>query len=138
MNFDTRRLLLPLDCNEKVRTPQRKVMEKVEWLNVLRLVYNRAAGDPGRHSSTQTITVEALLNTLLEAVGSLTLHSPEQYYRRSAVTCLTFEDVFAAFQQDFGRMVTWDFVLDRVVRLQPGLQREDTSGPHSIDVNGSL
>lgn len=136
MNFDTRRLVLPLDCNDKVKGTQRKVMERVDWLNALQLVYNRAACDPSLHSSSQTITVEAFLNTLLESVGSLQLQRKEDYCRRSAVACFTFEDVFAAFEQEFGRTISWDFVLERVISLQEGELLEDSTGPHSIDVNG--
>lgn len=137
MNFDTRRLVLPLDCNDKVKATQRKVMERVDWLNSLRLVYNRAASDPSLHSSSQAITVEAFLNTLLESVGSLQLQRPEDYCRRSAVACFTFEEVFATFEQDFGRTISWDFVLEKVISLQAGQSLEDSTGPHSIDVNGN-
>lgn len=138
MNFDTRRLVLPLDCNDKVKTTQRKVMERVDWLNALRLVYNRAASDPSLHSSSQIITVEAFLNTLLESVSSLQLQRREEYCRRSAVACFTFEEVFAAFEQDFGRTISWDFVLEKVISLQAGQPFEDSTGPHSIDVNGNV
>lgn len=128
-----RALVAPLDSDDKVEPRQHKVMERVDWLNHLRRIFNRAAHDPCFHSSTQCITIEALLNTLLESVPTLPLQAEADFSRRSCVLALSFEEVFSAFEQDFGRTISWDFVLERVMEMDR--RSEDSTGPHSIDVN---
>ena len=130
-----RALVAPLDSDDKVETRQHKVMERVDWLNHLRRIFNRAAHDPSFHSSSQTITIEALLNTLLESVPTLPLQPAPDFSRRSCVLALSFEEVFSSFEQDFGRAISWDFVLERVMELDHSRRSEDSTGPHSIDVN---
>jgi hypothetical protein len=125
----------PLDSDDKVEARQHKVMERVDWLNHLRRIFNRAAHDPSFHSSSQAITIEALLNTLLESVPTLPLQPAPDFSRRSCVLALSFEEVFSSFEQDFGRAISWDFVLERVMELDHSRRSEDSTGPHSIDVN---
>lgn len=130
-----RTLVVPLESDDKVGTMKHKVMERLDWLNYLRSIFNRAAHDSSFHSSSQSITVEALLNTLLEAVPVLPLQTETDFRRRSSVSTLSFEEVFNALEQEFGRSLSWDFVLEKVLSLDHSHHSDSSTGPHSIDVN---
>lgn len=55
--------------DEKANLTQHKVLERLDWLCNLKLIFNRAANDTGIRTSSNSITVEAFLNTLIESVS---------------------------------------------------------------------
>lgn len=74
-----------------------KLMERVDWLAFLRKIFNRASNSISLHSSRQTITVEAFLNTLLETADDLPLLTPDEYYRKTNAQAYSLENVFNCF-----------------------------------------
>jgi hypothetical protein len=51
-------------------------MNRLEWLNYLKNIFNKAANDISISPSNRTITVEAFLNVLLENSDELPLINP--------------------------------------------------------------
>jgi len=109
-----------------------KVMERMDWLNHLRLVFNITAGSHTIHSSSLSVKTEAFLDTLIENISKFPLVSAEDY--KSSVQFLSFRDIFECFEAQFGQALTWDYVLNAVVFLKP---HEDAGqeSPRSIDLN---
>lgn len=55
--------------DEKANSTQHKVLERLDWLRYLKLIFNRTANDTAIRTSSSSITVEAFLNTLIESVS---------------------------------------------------------------------
>lgn len=90
-------------------------------------------------SITNSITTEAFLNTLLDNISRLPLLAKDFYRRSSSVQSLSFDSVFSCFESDFGKHLTWDYVMNQIVMLSI---RSDSfvdegmpESPKSIDLN---
>lgn len=128
-------LLRGLDTlgSEKVKSRQRKVMERLDWLNSLRLIYNLTAGDTALRTSSSAVRVEAFLNTLLESVPDLPLVTAEDYKRSTSVKCFSLEEVFEKIEAELGNSLSWDAL---IVKL---FEQDRTASPdsvHGLDLNG--
>ena len=114
-----------------------KVMGRLQWLNHLCLIFNLTSGSASILPSPCSITTEAFLNTLIENFQNLPLVPLSQY--NSPVKSLSFKDIFSCFESDFGRLITWDYVLEKLVNLekieQSKNKRERSESPGSIDLN---
>lgn len=115
-----------------------KVMSRLQWLNHLSMIFNITAGIASVHPSSISITTEAFLNTLIENFQNLPMVQYEIYSKSSSVKCLSFNDIFICFESDFGRMITWDYILEKLLVLENPLQshkrKHRSENPGSIDL----
>jgi hypothetical protein len=125
--------------DEKASSTQHKVLERIDWLHYLNVIFNKTANDTAIRTSSSSITVEAFLNTLIESVSvshsqDLPLVDAHDFAARSRVQALTLEEVFMCFEADFGKTLTWDDIMDQVMQLKR-VSYEEAESPRSIDVN---
>ena len=116
-----------------------KVMSRLQWLNHLSMIFNLTAGAASLHPSACSITTEAFLNTLIENFQHLPLIPYLSYSKTTSIKCLSFKDIFTCFESDFGKLISWDYIMDRIITLENSLQshkrRERSESPGSIDLN---
>lgn len=129
-------LLRGLDTlgNDKVTATQRKVMERLDWLNSLRLIYNLTAGDTALRTSSSTVRVEAFLNLLLESVPDLPLVTEEDYRRATSVKYFSLAEVFEKIEAELGNSLSWDSLL---VKLFEEDRAASPDSIHGLDLNGN-
>ena len=129
-------LLRGLDTlgNDKVSATQRKVMERLDWLNSLRLIYNLTAGDTALRTSSSTVRVEAFLNLLLESVPDLPLVTEEDYRRATSVKYFSLAEVFEKIEAELGNSLSWDSLL---VKLFEEDRAASPDSIHGLDLNGN-
>lgn len=115
---------------------KKKVMERLEWLNYLRLIYNLTAGDTAVRTSNSQVRVEAFLNALLETVPDLPLMAEEEYRRSTTVKCFSLSEVFEKIEAELGNSISWDMMLVKLFE-----QEERATSPadsaHGLDLNGT-
>ncbi|OMJ85939.1 hypothetical protein SteCoe_12642 [Stentor coeruleus] len=124
---------------EDLENDNEKVMGRLEWLNHLSLIFNLTASIPSLTPCSSSITTEAFLNTLIENLSRLPLIPYSNYRKTSSVRCLSFKEVFTLFENDFGKVMNWDYILEKVMNFAyptPGHRRgERSESPGSIDLN---
>lgn len=128
---------------EKVKGPEHsgmdgeKVMDRLQWLKHLSLIFNISLGVVSLQVSSMSITTESFLNTLIENFKYLPLSSYQVYLSSSTVKCLSFRQVFQCFESDFGKLINWDGVMEKLMTIYPytGEYEEDSICPCSLDLN---
>ncbi|OMJ78699.1 hypothetical protein SteCoe_21418 [Stentor coeruleus] len=116
-----------------------KVMGRLEWLNHLSLIFNLTASIPSLSPCSASITTEAFLNTLIENISKLPLLPYNIYKKSTSIRCLSFKEIFILFENDFGKVINWDYIIEKVMGFSyptPGHKRgERSESPGSIDLN---
>lgn len=118
-------------CNDE----KHKVLERLDWLIYLKVIFNKAANDSGIRTSSHSITVEAFLNTLIESANDLPLMKAQEFEARSTVQTLSLEDVFMGFESEFGKTLSWDDIMEQLMLLKRQASEAAVESPRSIDVN---
>lgn len=114
------------------------VMGRLEWLNHLSLIFNLTASMPMISPCSVSVTTEAFLNTLIDNFSRLPLKPFAEYKKSSTVKCISFKDVFVMFENDFGRILNWDHIMEKVMSYEcdcHGHKRGRSESPGSIDLN---
>lgn len=114
------------------------VMGRLEWLNHLSLVFNLTLNCPLISPSSASVTTEAFLNTLIENFTNLPLVSRGEFETRTKVKFVSFKEIFGMFEDDFGKVLDWDKVMEKVVGFDAQGKRHRRGGsdsPGSIDLN---
>jgi hypothetical protein len=114
------------------------VMGRLQWLNHLSLVFNLTANCPLLSPSSSSVTTEAFLNKLIENFSHLSLEPKSSYNEKSSIKSLSFKDLFTLFEDDFGQILTWDRIMEKVVFFEVQSKkhrRGGSSSPGSIDLN---
>lgn len=99
-----------MDQLNQVRGPEyalnakEKVMDRMDWLNHLRLVFNMTANSYTLNSSSISVTTEAFLNKLIENVPRFPLMSSDEIPHN--VQYLSFQDIFESFEGEFGQTLS--------------------------------
>lgn len=114
------------------------VMGRLEWLNHLSLIFNLTANLPMISPCSIPVTTEAFLNTLIDNFSRLPLRPYSEYKKVSSVKCISFKDVFIMFENDFGRILNWDHIMEKVMSFEINHNKHKRGGsdsPGSIDLN---
>ena len=114
------------------------VMGRLEWLNHLSLIFNLTANLPMISPCSISITTEAFLNTLIDNFSRLPLRPYSEHGSKSSVKSISFKDVFIMFENDFGRILNWDHIMEKVMSFEINHnthRRGGSESPGSIDLN---
>ena len=131
-------LLNRVGGSDSLKNEKENVMGRLEWLNHLSLIFNLTANIPLLSPSSISITTEAFLNTLIENFSNLPLKSYSDYTKCSSVKCISFKDLFIMFENDFGRVLNWDHIMEKVMNfelLDKKHRRGGNESPSSLDLN---
>lgn len=123
---------------EYENTDNQGVMGRLEWLNHLSLIYNLTLGIASITPSSLSLKTEAFLNTLVENFTRLPLRPFHEYEKQSSIKCITFKEIFFIFEHDFGKTLTWDHVMEKLMSFQvpiKGHRRGGSESPGSLDLN---
>jgi Leucine-rich repeat (LRR) protein len=113
-------------------------MGRLDWLNHLSLIYNLTLGIPSLIPSCLPLKTEAFLNTLIENFTRLPLRPYREYEKQSTIKSITFKEIFFIFEHDFGKTLTWDQIMEKLMNFEvpsKGHKRGGSESPGSLDLN---
>ena len=131
-------LLSKLKDPDYLKNDNESVMDRLEWLNHLSLIFNLTLNIPLRSPSSSSLKTEAFLNTLIENFTRLPLKPISLYRSQSSVKCISFKELFIIFEHDFGKTLTWDQIMERIMAYDAQFnvhKRQGSESPGSLDLN---
>lgn len=131
-------ILSKLKDPEYLNNENDSVMGRLDWLNHLSLIFNLSLNTPSIKPSSASIKTEAFLNTLIENFTKLPLKPVSIYQKETSVKCISFKEIFLIFEHDFGKVLNWDQVMERIMAfevLSNEHRRHGSESPGSLDLN---